>query len=316
MHNQNRSQFFALLASLLVGCAPIDGGPDAPEPVSHVSQALSVTTCVPHNVYSIYAIEIGGDSSQPEWARQLVFPCGVRRPLDSNRGEGCSPYGFALPIHFTNSQPGVTPIGGYPATGQFMPVWALGAHQVSGAQRAIYVTEISGEALRQANGARLSYGELWQGFYRASMVRVNGYETNMFERWTVHAHRSLIYSADSSGLYRDELQYGANGFHATGLDMNTACNVVHPAMGAFVGYTSGVTHPWTSVRYVTCSQSESMRNARPVLSTTGVNPHSAIVTNKGLNLGSYIDALTGGSNVLDYGYPYYEPNNSSAYHTY
>lgn len=295
---------------VVIGCAPIDD--EDAERVERTAQAMTVVSCVPDRIYSIYVLDAAGEANQPNWAKRLAFPCGQLRPLDSYRGNGCSPYGWAPPIRFSNPEPGVTPIGGYPATDQLMRVWALGVHQVAGVARALYVTDISAQALREANGARRSYGELWGGFYTASQMEdANGWPTGLFQRWTVHAHRSLIYAADSSGRYRDEIQFGANGFYASDMDMNTACNATSPAMGSYIGYTSGTVQPWTVVRYATCASSEPMANARPVLSSSGVNPNSVTVTDKGTVLGGYIDALTGETDVLRRGYPYREPNNSS-----
>lgn len=317
VHDSRRPQITwaatLLFLSLLVGCAPIDDAPDVSERVERTAQALDIFSCVPHKIYSVYAIDAAGDTSQPSWARRLVFPCGQLRLLESHRGNGCTPYGWAAPIRFSNPEPGLTPIGGYPATmSEHVRVWALGIRQVSGTARALYVTEIPAEVLRQSNGARRSYGELWQGYYDASrMEDANGWPTGYFQRWTVHAHRSLVYYADSSGRYRDEIQFGANGFYAGGLDMSTACDTVHAAMGSYIGYTSGITVPWTPVRYATCSPEETMYNARPVLSTSGVNPHNVTVTDKGTVLGWYIDGLTNEYRLLDRAYPYYEPNNSS-----
>lgn len=292
--------FISSMAALFIGCAPVDEAPNQ-EPVVRVSQAggSSVYSCAPYLVYSIYILPLYGDTSYPSWASQLVYPSGHLYRTRSYRLNGCMGGStYAEPFSFAPySRPGVTPIGGYPTSTIGMGTLNLGRFYLpsTGDDRVIYIAITPGSSLREAgSSSRLSWGELWAGYYRAGRIDdANGWPTGTYYRESVHAHRALIWTRDpSTQRWRDEFQFGAHGFRLETTDHDLACNSEDHALGSYIGYQSGSVQPQL-VRYISCDPSVGTEDALPALTTVGVNADQEYVIANGVRLGDYIRQLVG-----------------------
>jgi hypothetical protein len=295
-----------LLGLAFLGCAPIDGA----EPTEQVSLAGGVTvgSCVPDRIVTVYAINIW-DPLYSEYnpLHRLDVPCGresIYRRSTGLSGPAC--YGPDEPLYWFPQTdllptPGVAPLDGRVAApiAGIRCLEAIHSFLPNSRQRVFLIVTPAAQ-LREVDsqqGDVASWGQRYRRQVGTDLLYWDGYDTpGLYFRETYDRHAAVIYRRDpNTGTWADRIETGANSFQLLTANQAMACHEdpLTADLGAWQGHTSNTTNPWTPVRYVTCSSTQSLFDARAVLSSTGVNPYYAHFSVQG-RLGDYVnDSLFG-----------------------
>ncbi len=137
------------------------------------------------------------------------------------------------------------------------------------------------------------WGERYQRNWWANAAFNNGVYGPDIQRITNDSHRAVIFSRSSSSRWTDQMQYGLHSFEFISSSAGAACNTPTSSnLGAYQGYQYNYLAPF-SVRYISCTTTGSIFDARPAISTTGIDINAVTPYSTYSDLGTYISQMQG-----------------------